>query len=173
MRYGLTLAMAAGLISGSPELVLAQQAAQEVVVSRGRGTIAGTALGGARTTTQIPLLRGTGRFGAGIGGTGRGVGNVTGGINDAPRAGTGGIRDTVSFGSSTGGIQGTGVGLDAGIGGTGDQGSYGRNTGGIAGVSTGFGGLGAGTGGIRDQNSLGAVTGGIGEENAPRFAVTR
>jgi hypothetical protein len=173
MRYGLILLMAGGLISSSLQLALAQQATQVLVTRQGAGAIAGTALSGARNPTQIPLLQGTGRFGAGTGGTNRGVGNATGGINGAPRAGTGGIRDTVSLGTATGGIQGTGVGLDAGIGGTRDQGSYGRDTGGIAGVSTGFGGLGAGTGGIEDSNSLGAATGGVAENNAPRFQILR
>ena len=96
----------------------------------------------------------------------RGVGNATGGINGAPRAGTGGTRDTTGWGISTGGIVGAGRGLSAAPGGLNDGGTFGRSTGGIIGSA-----IGAGTGGIGDLNSLGAATGGINEGNAPRFLV--
>jgi hypothetical protein len=73
-----------------------------------------------------------------------------------------------SFGSATGGIKGTGRGLNATSGGIADAGSFGENTGGITGSR-----IGAGTGGIADLNSLGATTGGLGEQNAPRNAVAQ
>ncbi|MGH6822652.1 MAG: hypothetical protein ACREC4_04040, partial [Methylocella sp.] len=98
------------------------------------------------------------------GGLELGVGNVTGGINGSPRAGTGGIEDASGWGIDTGGIAGSGRGLSAATGGLKDAGSFGRNTGGLNGSQ-----IGAGTGGLADQNSLGAGTGGINEHNAPRF----
>lgn len=97
-----------------------------------------------------------------------GVGNVTGGIIGYPRAATGGVRDSIDWGISTGGIQGTARGLSASTGGVKDGVNYGLATGGINGST-----IGAGTGGIGDLNSLGAGTGGIVEENAPRFRVVQ
>ena len=88
------------------------------------GTGFGTAVGIA--PRQVPLAIGRGHIGAGTGGTGGGVGNASGGINDTPRAGTGGIRDTTSWGLSTGGITGTGRGLSAATGGINDGGTFGR-----------------------------------------------
>ncbi|MGH6839826.1 MAG: hypothetical protein ACREDT_13720 [Methylocella sp.] len=168
MRYRLTLAVAAALVGGSSIAANAQAPAAQapVTINTRGGGVAGTAFGGAVgiAPQQIPLLTGKGRFGAGTGGIQLGVGNVTGGINDSPRAGTGGIGDTASFGINTGGITGSGRGLSAGTGGTGDSVNYGRNTGGINGSQ-----IGAGTGGIGDLNSLAAGTGGINEQNAPRF----
>ena len=121
------------------------------------------------------MLTGQGRFGAGTGGTGLGIGNATGGILDAPRAASGGVQDRLTFGTGSGGIQATGRGLNAGTGGVNDQAnaSFGRNTGGIMGSLTGAGALGVGTGGIGDANSLGATTGGLGEQTAPRFQVVQ
>jgi hypothetical protein len=166
----LSLALAGVLATGAP----VHLAAQVVVSKSGGGGIAGTALGGSVSGTsrfQFPLLNGQGRLGAGTGGTGRGVGNATGGTMGSPRAGTGGTADQYSFGISTGGIQGTGRALNVGTGGVRDQAgaNFGRSTGGILGGVTGKDGLGVGAGGIEDQTSVGANTGGLGEESAPRF----
>ena len=84
------------------------------------------------------------------------------------RAGTGGLQDIATWGSSTGGINGVGRGLPAGTGGLNDKVELGLDTGGINGSP-----IGAGSGGLADQNSLGAGTGGIDEQNAPRFRVTQ
>jgi hypothetical protein len=166
MRYRLSLALAAVITANFPGHLLAQ-----AIVNQKFGGIAGTAIGGGAkgiTAPQVPLATGKGRFGAGTGGTTLGAGNATGGINGAPRAGSGGIADLSSFGSATGGIQGTGRGFQAVTGGIADLGNLGENTGGISGSR-----IGAGTGGIADLNSLGATTGGLGEQNAPRFAPAR
>jgi hypothetical protein len=169
MRCRLSLVLAGILALGAPGHVLAQ-----VVTQKGGGGLAGTAFGGTvkgTTKTEVPLLTGQGRLGAGTGGTGRGAGNATGGITGFPRAGTGGVLDGTTFGIATGGLQASGRGLQAGTGGVQDQaGAHnGRSTGGIVGSLTGLFALGAGTGGIADQDSLGANTGGLGEETAPRF----
>jgi hypothetical protein len=164
MRYRLSLVLAAAITASFPGHVLAQLAANQKA-----GGIAGTAIGGGAkglTAPQIPLATGKGRFGAGTGGTTQGVGNATGGVSDGPRAGSGGIGDLTSFGSATGGIQGTGRGNNAVTGGIKDGGNLGANTGGIIGSR-----IGAGTGGIADLNSFGATTGGLGEQNAPRIPV--
>ncbi len=170
MRCRIGFLLAGVLAASAP----GQLAAQVVVSKSGGGGVAGTALGGSANGNpkiQFPLLNGQGRLGAGTGGTGRGVGNATGGTLGSPRAGTGGTADQYSFGISTGGIQGTGRALNVGTGGVKDQAgaNYGRSTGGILGGITGQDGLGVGTGGIEDQTSLGANTGGLGEESAPRF----
>lgn len=82
---------------------------------------------------------------------------MTGGINAAPRAGTGGVGDGTNLGITTGGITGSGRGLSAAAGGIGDRSNFGRTTGGLNGSQSGArtGGrgdldLGAGTGGIRE-----------------------
>ena len=164
MRYRLGLVLAAAIIANFPGHALAQG---QLFVNRKAGGIAGTAIGGGAkgiAAPQIPLATGKARFGVGTGGIGQGAGNATGGINGATRAGSGGIGDLDSLGSLTGGIQGTGRGLNAVTGGIKDAGSLGENTGGIEGSR-----IGAGTGGTKDLNSLGGTTGGLGEENAPRI----
>ena len=180
MRYRLILAVVAAFIgsSSAPALAQAPVAALGIApalappsINRGGTGLAGTGFGAAVEIAprQIPLLTGRGHIGAGTGGTGGGVGNASGGINGTTRAGTGGIRDTTDWGIATGGINGTGRGLNAATGGINDGGgAFGRNTGGINGST-----IGAGTGGIGDLNSLGAVTGGIREGNAPRFQVVQ
>jgi len=171
----LSLVLAAAIIARFPGPGLAQQISiNQKAGGKGvgrTGGIAGTAIGPGTTgltVLQVPLATGRGRFGAGTGGTNLGVGNATGGISGATRAGSGGIRDLGSFGSTTGGVQGTGRGIQAATGGIADPGNLGENTGGINGSR-----IGAGTGGIADLNSLGATTGGLGEQNAPRFPVAR
>jgi hypothetical protein len=163
MQCRLTLVVVAAFVGGCPDLCVAQ--APVNINAKGAG-VAGTGFGGAVgiKRQQVPLVTGKGRFGVGTGGLELGVGNVTGGINDSPRAGTGGIGDATGWGIGTGGIAGSGRGLSAGTGGRADQGTFGRNTGGLNGSQ-----IGAGTGGIGDLNSLAAGTGGIGEHNAPRF----
>jgi hypothetical protein len=181
VRNGLALSLAAALIGGSSLLAVAQQAP---VVNRGGG-IAGTGLGAGAGTAGVqgaaPLgnkarspavIGGTAHIGAGTGGVGRGMGNAAGGLNeDAIGAGSGGILDRASWGSSTGGINGVGRGLGVGSGGINDTPGAGTgiNTGGIVGSS-----IGAGTGGLHDLNNLGAGTGGTNEgNNAPRFRVVQ
>jgi hypothetical protein len=166
MRCSFSLSLATALIVSVPGLALAQ------AVNRVGGGIAGTALGGGTTPFQVPLLTGQGRFGAGTGGTGLGVGNATGGILDAPRAASGGVQDRVTFGTGSGGLRAAGRGLNTATGGVNDQGNA-SNTGGITGSQTGSGALGVGTGGIGDAVSLGATTGGLGEPTAPRFQVVQ
>jgi hypothetical protein len=187
MRYRLTLALTA-FLAGSTVPALAQAPTAITARSPTRpsavpgapppagvkpGGIAGTGFGTAVgiTAAQVPLAVGTGRFGAGTGGTGGGVGNATGGVNGSPRAGTGGILDSASWGINTGGINGSGQGFDAGTGGITDTTAFGRNTGGTNDGS--IAAIGAGTGGIANLNSLGAETGGINEPNAPRFRTVR
>ena len=171
MRFRLTLAVVAAFIGSSSVPALAQAPAlAPTAINRGGAGVAGTGFGTAVgiAPRQVPLAIGRGHIGAGTGGTGGGVGNASGGINDTPRAGTGGIRDTTSWGLSTGGVNGTGRGLSAATGGVNDGSTFGRSTGGISGSS-----IGAGTGGRGDLNSLGAGTGGIHEGNAPRFQVVQ
>ncbi|HUB63122.1 MAG TPA: hypothetical protein VL996_01510 [Methylocella sp.] len=175
MRHRLTLVLATAFVVGFPVLGHAQAAGPAPagapnnvpagVLTRGGG-IAGTGIGfGAGATGQhARLLVGVGRIGAGTNGTGFNVGNTTGGIIPTARAGTGGILDTTSWGSTTGGANGVGRGLGAGTGGTRDQIELGLDTGGINGS-----GIGSGVGGIGDLNSLGAGTGGMGEQTAPRY----
>ncbi len=166
MHYRLSFALAAAIAASFPLPVLAQ-----VIVNQKGGGIAGTAIGGGAKglkASQVPLATGKNRFGAGTGGTGLGVGNATGGTSAATLAGSGGIGDFSTLGSATGGIKGTGRGLNAVTGGIADPGNFGENTGGINGSR-----IGAGTGGIADLNSLGASTGGFGEQNAPRFPVAK
>jgi hypothetical protein len=163
MRRRLGRVLAAAITANFPGHVLAQ-----AIVNQKGGGIAGTAVGGGAKgliTPQVPLATGTGRFGAGTGGTTQGVGNATGGINGFTRAGSGGIGDLSSFGTNTGGIKDGGRGSQGSTGGIADPGNFGANTGGTTGSR-----IGAGTGGIADLNSLGATTGGLGEQNAPRFA---
>jgi hypothetical protein len=69
-----------------------------------------------------------------------------------------------AWGTSTGGVSGTGRGLGAGTGGLRDLIELGLDTGGINGS-----GIGSGVGGLNDLNSLGAGTGGTKEQTAPRF----
>ena len=166
MHCSFSLILATALIASVPGLAMAQ------AVNKAGGGVAGTAFGGGTTPFQVPLLTGQGRFGAGTGGTGLGVGNATGGIKDTPRAASGGTLDTFSFGAGTGGLKATGRGLNTASGGVNDQGNA-SSTGGIMGSLTGAGALGVGTGGIGDQNSLGATTGGFGEQTAPRFQVVQ
>jgi hypothetical protein len=163
MRCRLTLAVVAVCVGGSPVLAYAQTP----IVNRAGG-IAGTGFGaGAQDRGKhLPLMIGTGHIGAGTGGIGLGAGNATGGIFDATRAGTGGLHDTTAWGILTGGIHGSGRGLQAGTGGISDRVELGLDTGGIIGD-----GIGAGSGGLGDLNSLGAGTGGIKEQTAPRFRV--
>lgn len=179
MRCRLTLAVAAAFVGGFSIGAYAQVAPGAPVsrafsieaplaVTRGGG-VAGTGIGrGAGAEgRRVPLIVGTGHIGAGTGGTGLGVGNATGGINGTPRAGTGGILDTTSFGLNTGGVAGSGRGFSAGTGGINDRDNFGRNTGGISDGS--ITAIGAGSGGRGDLNSLGAGTGGFNEQNTPRF----
>lgn len=178
MAWRSSMAVAAALIGGSmvpavaqvPEAPVNANRVPAIVIGKG-GIIAGTALGGAAGALQqkqANVFLGTGHIGAGTGGTGLGIGNATGGIVDAPRAGTGGINDTVAWGVNTGGIVGSGRGLDAATGGIQDQVSFGQDTGGISGSR-----IGSGVGGVGDLNSLGAGTGGIKENNAQRFPAAR
>lgn len=173
MRRRLTLALAAAFFGGSTILAHAQapvvkQAGEgnQAHVGKKLGGIAGTGIGTAAgiTANQVPLATGKGHVGAGTGGTGTGIGNATGGTKDAARAGTGGLLDTTAWGISTGGIIGTGRGLDAKAGGINESAWYGMDTGGINGSV-----IGSGVGGLNDLNSLGYGTGGINEQNAPRF----
>ncbi|HMF06882.1 MAG TPA: hypothetical protein VKE72_07710 [Methylocella sp.] len=166
MRRRLSFVLAAALAASFPLPILAQQAGFQKF-GGGKPGIPGTAIGGVKPG-QIPLATGKARFGVGTGGIGQGAGNATGGINGATRAGSGGIGDLDSLGSLTGGIQGTGRGLNAVTGGIKDAGSLGENTGGIEGSR-----IGAGTGGTKDLNSLGATTGGFGEQNAPRIPAAK
>jgi hypothetical protein len=174
MRCRLTLAVVVAFIGSSSVPALTQAPASPALaptaINRGGAGVAGTGFGSAVgiAPRQVPMAIGRGHIGAGTGGTGGGVGNASGGINDTPRAGTGGIRDTTSWGLSTGGITGAGRGLSAATGGLKDGGTFGRSTGGIIGSS-----IGAGTGGRGDLNSLGAGTGGINEGNAPRFQIVQ
>jgi hypothetical protein len=91
------------------------------------------------------------------------TGGIVDGITGSAPAGAGGVQDTKRWGSSTGGIVGSGRGQSASTGGVRDGFSYGRATGGIA-VSQ----SGAGAGGIGNLDSLGTETGGLNEENAQR-----
>lgn len=175
MRYRLTLVVVAAFVGGNsaalaqaPITLDARGTAPITINARGAG-VAGTGFGGAVRIkqSQIPLLLGTGRLGAGTGGIEFGVGNVTGGIRGSPRAGTGGIEDARSWGIGTGGITGSGR-RSAGTGGSKDQLTMGWNTGGLNGSR-----IGAGSGGIGDLNSLGLGTGGIDERNAQRFQTVR
>jgi hypothetical protein len=187
MRNKLSLSLAAVIIGGSSPLAVAQRAPVAPVApvinkgggiagtgfghSAGAAGVQGTASGGNRARSPV-VVSGTGHIGAGTGGLGFGMGNATGGINEsAIGAGTGGIADRASWGSSTGGTNGVGRGLGVGSGGINDTpaAGIGINTGGIAGSA-----IGAGAGGLRDLNTLGAATGGAAEgNNAPRFRVVQ
>lgn len=189
MRASVLLAVSA--ILGWSDVASAQ--APVGIINR-RGGVAGTALGtgsGAagvqgrtgiegltpdaeaalrRARARSPIVvQGTGHIGAGTGGLEQGMGNAVGGIRDAAfGAGTGGLLDGGSWGSTLGGIAGVGRGQGAGSGGIQDRAEMGINTGGVNGSP-----IGAGTGGIGDLNSLGAGTGGIRENNVPRFRVVQ
>jgi len=146
----------------APGTSFAQQAVQRTI-----GGIAGTALSRGAAgipTTQIPVALGTGHLGAGTGGVSQGVGNATGGIVPSTISGSGGTADGAGLGTLTGGIRGSGRGINAGTGGIADLANSGGNTGGITGSQ-----IGAGTGGIGNLQSLGSDTGGIVGGNAPRF----
>jgi len=139
----------------------------------GQGGIVGTGVGGegltpptSRITTRNTFQRlGFSHQGAGTGGTGNGIGNAVGGINNlAVNVGTGGIKDFLTYGSRTGGLLGNGRSLPVGSGGLRDNIYDGAFLGGINGTV-----LGAGTGGVKDLISLGATTGGMNDNNAPRF----
>ena len=171
MRRRLILALAAVLVAGVPRLAHAQAPAEAppagltTPIIGKHGGIPGTAIGsGAKQ--KLPLVVGTGHYGAGAGGTGGGIGNVTGGTKASTLSGSGGVQDGASLGTTTGGFNGLGRGLGTGSGGLRDQIEVGLDTGGINGT-----GIGSGTGGVLDLNSLGAGTGGIKDQNAPRFRV--
>src|ERR1700674_1786611 len=97
MRCRVTLAVVAAFVGGSSIAAHAQAPAAgnpggAVAGNRG-GAVAGTGGTGARAAGQS----------AKTGGTISGVG--TGGILGTTRAGTGGVQDNATFGSSTGGIK--------------------------------------------------------------------
>jgi len=168
MFCGLKVAAVAALVASSPGNVLAQAIVPELGVGiagtgiRGpvRGIVAPQAPGAlgrgpaALALPRTPAPAGRGRFGAGTGGILPGTGSAVGGITGPARAGSGGVQDTLTLGSGTGGVRGSGT--NAGTGGVVDLGSLGRNTGGIDGSP-----LGAGSGGIDDLGSLGSGTGGL------------
>jgi hypothetical protein len=169
MRSRLTLIAAVAIVCGAPVLALAQPPQPPSLPRNGGVGAAGTGLGTGFgvTTPRPPLVVGRGGTPAATGGVMRLSNHVTGGIVDgitgsAP-AGAGGVQDTKRWGSSTGGIVGSGRGQSASTGGVRDGFSYGRATGGIA-VSQ----SGAGAGGIGNLDSLGTETGGLNEENAQR-----
>jgi hypothetical protein len=169
MRCRSTLALTAAFVGGSIVLAPAQAPAQAPVVTRGGG-VAGTGIGvGVGFNGKLlPQLLGTGHVGAGTNGIGNGVGNATGGVNGSPRAGTGGIADSASWGALTGGVTGAGRAIHSATGGLNDTTDFGQNTGGIQGTS-----IGSRIGGIGDLDSLGAGTGGAGEQTTPRFTPAR
>ena len=103
---------ATGMASAQAPSSLAPAGGSAFVINRGGG-VAGTGIGvGAGAAGQhAPLIVGSGHLGAGTGGTGLGVGNATGGITGTTSSGTGGLLDTASWGSSTGGVKGSGRGL--------------------------------------------------------------
>jgi hypothetical protein len=188
MRASLLLVVSVGLCWCGVASAQAPAGPSAPTINRGGG-VAGTALGtgsgaagvqgnegerglaeGARRRARARspvVIQGIGHIGAGTSGLGAGLGNAVGGIGDtAIGAGSGGMLDTTSFGSSVGGVSGLARGLGAGAGGIRDRIEIGINTGGIQGSP-----IGAGTGGMRDLNSFGASTGGIREDNATRFRV--
>lgn len=183
MRAGVLLAIF--LVLGWSTVAAAQVSGGGTVSRRGGilGTSVGAGAGAAGVQGGAPVrgsararsplvTQGVGHIGSGTGGTGRGVGNASGGIEDrASGAGTGGVGDLTTAGSSLGGVVGVGRGQGVGSGGLADSLGLGVLTSSTGGVSDSA--IGAGTGGLGDSNSFGAGTGGIGEGNAQRFRSAR
>lgn len=167
MRQRVSLLLAMAYLCAAQGQALAQAPPPTTVVNRGGG-VAGTGIGfGAGGAGEnLTHVVGVGHVGAGTGGISGGVGNVVGGTIGQTRAGSGGILDGGSWGSTLGGINGIGRGLGAGTGGIRDQIELGLDTGGITGS-----GIGSGVGGIVDLNSLGGGTGGLREQTAPRYRI--
>jgi len=110
MRCRMTLAVAAAFVCG---FSIAAHAQAPAVVIPGSG-VPGTGISN------------------GAGAAGAGTGTVIGARPAAGHpAGTGGLLDNATEGSSTGGITGSGRGISTGTGGIGNEGNFGANTGGI------------------------------------------
>jgi hypothetical protein len=104
MRYRLTLAVVAAFVGGSS--IAAHAQAPAVVIPRASPAPALATEQGRQApapgTGMATGGRGAGGHSAGTGGIASGVG--TGGILGTTRAGTGGLKDNATGGSSTGGI---------------------------------------------------------------------